>query len=86
MNDAAEFNLALDLAEERIDRACARCAGDKREKLATLFPRRARIAHVNLFVACFCEQGDLLGQWRGYSGENHGYSLGMNSFAIAKTG
>jgi hypothetical protein len=27
------------------------------------------------YIACFCENGNLLSQWRGYSGENGGYSL-----------
>ncbi len=29
------------------------------------------------FVACFCEKGDVLGQWRGYSNDGKGCSLGF---------
>jgi hypothetical protein len=29
------------------------------------------------YAACFCEEGDLLSQWRGYSGGVGGYSLGF---------
>lgn len=32
---------------------------------------------LQVFVSCFCEQGDLLGQWRGY-GQTAGYSLGFD--------
>ena len=33
--------------------------------------------HFGAFVACFCERGDLLSQWRGYSDMGGGYSLGI---------
>jgi hypothetical protein len=31
------------------------------------------------YAACFCEEGDLLSQWRGYSGGVGGYALGFRS-------
>jgi hypothetical protein len=31
------------------------------------------------YAACFCEEGDLLSQWRGYSGGIGGYSLGFET-------
>jgi hypothetical protein len=79
MNDAREFELALSIAIERID---ARAKGESNSathaKIALLSERLRKIANVNLFAACFCEDGDLLGQWRGYSGDSHGFSLGMH--------
>jgi len=30
------------------------------------------------FVACFCEEGDLLSQWRGYRAAESGFSLGFD--------
>ena len=30
-------------------------------------------------VTCFCEEGDLLSQWRGYAASAGGYALGFNS-------
>jgi hypothetical protein len=33
------------------------------------------------FVACFCEQGDLLSQWRGYASPG-GYALGFDTEAL----
>ena len=32
---------------------------------------------IQSFVCCFCEQGDLLSQWRGYT-EGSGYALGLS--------
>jgi hypothetical protein len=38
------------------------------------------------FVASFSEQGDLLSQWRAYSGETGGYSLGFPRSYLASVG
>ena len=35
------------------------------------------LSDFQMFIACFCEDGDLLGQWRGY-GTEQGYSLGFD--------
>ena len=35
------------------------------------------ITEGGFYAACFCEEGDLLSQWRGYSGGVGGYSLGF---------
>lgn len=34
----------------------------------------------NIYVACFCTNGDLLSQWRGYGNNGEGYSIGFNTF------
>jgi len=81
MNDATEFRLALSIAEERIDEAVKKAEGREREHLRALRSATG-IKNINLFVACFCEDRDLLSQWRGYSGESHGYSLGMHVPAL----
>jgi hypothetical protein len=36
------------------------------------------LKHFLVFVACFCEDGDLLSQWRGY-GTDQGYALGFDT-------
>lgn len=36
----------------------------------------------NIYVACFCEDGDLLSQWRGYANNGEGYSIGFDSARI----
>src|ERR1700684_413334 len=33
----------------------------------------------DVYVACFCENGDLLSQWRGYPRTGGGYSLGFDT-------
>jgi Protein of unknown function (DUF2971) len=34
---------------------------------------------LEVYVACFCENGDLLSQWRGYPPAGGGYSIGIGS-------
>lgn len=38
------------------------------------------------FIACFCEQGDLLSQWRGYGGGAPAFSLGLDLSSLATFG
>jgi Protein of unknown function (DUF2971) len=39
----------------------------------------------SLYSTCFCENGDLLSQWRGYSGKADGYSIAFDFDAIKAT-
>jgi hypothetical protein len=36
------------------------------------------LKYFRMFIACFCEDGDLLSQWRGY-GADQGYALGFDT-------
>lgn len=38
----------------------------------------------DVYLACFCEQDDLLSQWRGYPSAGGGYAVGFRSSVIAK--
>jgi hypothetical protein len=39
---------------------------------------------INIFTACFCEDGDLLSQWRGYADTSGGSSIGFDSLTLAE--
>lgn len=36
----------------------------------------------NIFAACFCENGDSLGQWRAYAGPRGGYAVGLRTAVL----
>src|SRR5712691_7887648 len=38
-----------------------------------------KIRSSTICITCFCENGDLLSQWRGYSAHGYGYSLGFDT-------
>lgn len=44
---------------------------------ATSFIRK----HLDVYITCFCEDGDLLSQWRAYAGRDSaaGYALGIGT-------
>lgn len=44
--------------------------------------RRRERPWLGAYVACFCDDGDLLSQWRGY-GKNGGYSLGFDADVLS---
>lgn len=80
MNDASELTYAVDLIANTVkdvlgavtdERLKSSLSGIERE--ITIFDYGPRP-----FCACFCEQGDLLSQWRGYAPGQLGYSLGLD--------
>jgi Protein of unknown function (DUF2971) len=54
------------------------------ESLAVFFERGGQLLDdvdvmFDAYVACFCEQADLLSQWRGYPGAGGGYAIGFDT-------
>ena len=37
----------------------------------------ALVGAVDIYIACFCEKGDLLSQWRAYGNRGGGYAIGL---------
>jgi Protein of unknown function (DUF2971) len=37
------------------------------------------LAGADVYLACFCEQGNLLSQWRAYGSRGGGYAMGLNA-------
>lgn len=72
LNDGAELSYARDIFMEEVKKLNLppiegggyRLPGDS-------------LDYFQMYIACFCEDGDLLSQWRGY-GTNQGYSLGFD--------
>jgi hypothetical protein len=81
LNDSAEFSLALRLAQEQLGRRILNANVRNRQALEAM-ARTEGIALVNIFVACFCRQGDLLSQWRGYARASSGFSIGIKSAGV----
>jgi Protein of unknown function (DUF2971) len=79
LNDSTELTYARELFEaalaQRIHRARSR---DVRNGLSRLQAVMDLVADPSLLVACFCEHGDLLSQWRGYAAGS-GYSIGFST-------
>jgi hypothetical protein len=83
MNDATEFGLALRLARQELENIINNSAHSS-EKAASVRLQESLhgLEDINIFAVCFCENGDLLSQWRGYAGGKYGYSIGFDSDAL----
>jgi hypothetical protein len=85
MNDATEFGLALSMAHQELDGMFETSTLSEKKVACSKFKRSLfGLEDINIFAVCFCEEGDLLSQWRGYSGGNQGYSIGFDSNALAQ--
>jgi hypothetical protein len=86
MNDASELSYANDLIGEVVAERFSMVQSDS---LRDVLPTRPGFANAFRtgawpFVACFCEDEDLLSQWRGYLTGEVGYSLGFNLSLVLK--
>ncbi len=82
LNDAQEVKYGLNLIREKVEELKKRYSSDdliSKGLLGTLLTTLNQFpgSFHRVFVACFCERGDLLGQWRGYAEEGGGYSIGF---------
>jgi hypothetical protein len=86
LNDSTEFNLAVEIAKQRLaDRRSSYTKPEGINKLIdNIIDRLSSIASVNICTVSFCEHDDLLSQWRGYSHEGGGVSIGFRADALTK--
>jgi len=80
LNDASEFTYAIDLVNQVANEVYGDLSSELQEHfqhdpLSEFFAIAQRRDHP--FVASFCENGDLLSQWRGYSKGDAGVALGL---------
>ena len=87
LNDASEFRYAAGVMKEVVTEATADAKPDSwkarflrvmsQDDNPSVYNADSRDADEQQFVACFCEGGDGLSQWRGYGKSIGGYSLGF---------
>ena len=79
LNDSMEWKYALELATDSIRRRQLKAQGDTHKRFYDLLVARLRsIEKIFIYVISFSEAGDLLSQWRAYSGGGPGFSLGFS--------
>jgi len=81
LNDSTELQYARDILLSRIKEEIAAQAISTLHK--TFWERAIEVFKPGpsdyRFITCFCEDGDLLSQWRGYAGGTGGFSIGFDS-------
>jgi hypothetical protein len=79
LNDSSELTYAADLIDAAVEDVLAGVTSDT---VKAALPERRGFANGfeygrRPFIACFCEEEDLLSQWRGYDAGQTGFSLGL---------
>ncbi|MEP0547414.1 MAG: DUF2971 domain-containing protein [Rhodothermales bacterium] len=88
LNDPLEIQYGQDLIADALNSAMAAESNDE----ARTFLRQITVqvqafgrALFHSFVACFCEDDDLLSQWRGYADRGGGYCIGFEFSDATRT-
>lgn len=84
LNDASEVTYGIELYEKVVKE---RLAESKNAVVSEFLGRTLNTANAfdsmfDCYIACFCENDDLLNQWRVYSGSGGGFAIGLASSAI----
>jgi len=79
LNDYSELTYAANLIQDELNALITAIPDDDLREGIRTYPGWANPFEFgfNPFVVCFCEEGDLLSQWRGYGGQT-GVSLGFD--------
>lgn len=89
MNDTSELRFGAEIVRDRLEAACTNTALDS--DLRSAFGQSAATFHANslhkwpwqCFASCFCVDGDLLSQWRGYAGGTGGFAIGFSTDGLS---
>ncbi|HEY0170096.1 MAG TPA: DUF2971 domain-containing protein [Pyrinomonadaceae bacterium] len=86
LNDARELIHGRMLVEKVIEEGLeTHPTGKAHDFLADCRERvRSGRLELDVYAACFCTDGDLLSQWRGYGSMGDGYSLGLCSESLRR--
>ena len=83
LNDTTELKLAIDLfqasARKWIDKIEDE---DKANFLKKSSDQLETLSNINVCIACFCENGDLLSQWRSYGNNGSGIALEFDANSL----
>ncbi|NLW48471.1 MAG: DUF2971 domain-containing protein [Firmicutes bacterium] len=84
MNDTSETSFGCDIIKQVLYKRSKNTIGKfEKEILDYFIEDESRINpflsnDIEMHICCFCENGDLLSQWRGYGSNGAGYSVGFD--------
>ena len=81
LNDASELSDAFKILTSELESRPLRL-GERARWYLECIPQYSEDIPLDHFVTSFCQDGDLLGQWRGYGTPGAGYSIGFQASAI----
>jgi hypothetical protein len=78
LNDASEYKYPIELVGSVLGERLKNAEGALKDFWGILLSKVRVLEQPGLYVTCFCEDGDLLSQWRGYGGATTGYAIGFD--------
>lgn len=86
MNDASELEYAKALIQEVVEAKLIAGCTDRGHEFLTRCARDnfSILAMLQPYLACFCQNGDLLSQWRAYAGRGGGYAIGFDAGPLGR--
>lgn len=78
LNDVTELRHAIALFREIVERWGGTVTADERAFIDRVAHQLGSFTETNICVASFCEDGDLLSQWRGYGAGATGIAIGFS--------
>jgi len=85
LNDKSELKYAIDRFKFTAEiRASKINNSEKKEFLESTSKNLNNLENTNICVASFCEDGDLLSQWRSYGNDGSGVAIEFNANALNK--
>ncbi len=89
LNDSTEYTYGIGLAKTMLKKFIKEesknfCCKLSYDEMKAIEDREDYIKNIPVFVSSFCEDGDLLSQWRGYSGVE-GVSIGFDFSKLKDT-
>lgn len=89
MNDTQELKFGADVLRAHLQRASG--SSEIPEEMRTAFgdlvdwfdPDAVVGGEARCYAACFCAEGDVLSQWRGYAGGTGGFAIGFDWESVA---
>jgi len=82
LNDISEYTHALGLAREYLRQLETSAAPDVSVAVSEMLFQLDRLQEIEIFVASFSEEMDLLSQWRAYCPARGGFSIGLSPSSI----
>lgn len=83
LNDTSELHLTINLFREVVEKRAGQIEDEqKRDFLKGASNQLESFRSTNICVGSFCENGDLLSQWRAYGNLGSGVSLGFQGQAL----
>jgi hypothetical protein len=82
MNDRSEFQYGQDLLAASLADLLQRETNPILQRILSEAAKPAAFDPFDLYLTCFCEEADLLSQWRGYGGQGSRYCLEVASVML----